>query len=419
MLTRLYLLTPETMFKKILISFSLARQNIRGRLFHTLLSILGIVIGVAALVTVLSLIDGMEQYARDQITNTTSLKAVIIQTETYKQVNEVRLKKEDYDCLSYEHFKALSDAMTVPAKGYIQFKENSEVWVGDSNRIGATVQGINSLHPTAVNLKAGRLFNLEELLDKSPVAFVNFAFAKQAVGKDSAQVILGQTLTYNDKAVKVVGVLKPANQEESEVYLPITLLTSAELKSSPPRVVFEVDDVEQVQAFKKDVAYWLKANFSGDPSDFVVFTNEGRVEQAAKGFLLFRLVMGMIVGISVIVGGIGVMNVLLISVTERTVEIGVRKAMGAKKRDILLQFLAESVTVSLFGSMLGVILGVLSTFAIVPVVKAIADVPFQAAYTLDTFFVIAIIAVITGVVFGTYPALRAAKLDPVEAIRRE
>jgi putative ABC transport system permease protein len=113
------------------------------------------------------------------------------------------------------------------------------------------------------------------------------------------------------------------------------------------------------------------------------------------------------------------MNVLLISVTERTAEIGVRKAVGANKRDIILQFLSESITISLFGSLLGLVLGILGTMAIVPIVKSMTGVPFQAAYTLNTLMIISILSVVVGIVFGTYPAMRAARLDPVEAIRRE
>ncbi|ELR72110.1 hypothetical protein C900_01852 [Fulvivirga imtechensis AK7] len=129
--------------------------------------------------------------------------------------------------------------------------------------------------------------------------------------------------------------------------------------------------------------------------------------------------MGFIVGISVLVGGIGVMNVLLISVNERTSEIGVRKAAGAKKQDILLQFLSESVAISGLGSFVGLIFGVLATMVFVPIIKSITKMPFSAAYTADTLIVIAVVALLVGIVFGTYPALRASRLDPVEAIRRE
>ena len=127
----------------------------------------------------------------------------------------------------------------------------------------------------------------------------------------------------------------------------------------------------------------------------------------------------LIVGISVLVGGIGVMNVLLISVNERTNEIGIRKAVGANKRDILLQFLSESITISAFGSLLGLILGVVGTMIIIPIVKAITEAPFQAAYTVNTLVIISLVALLVGIVFGTYPAIRAARLDPVEAMRRE
>lgn len=408
------------MFKKIYLSFSLAIQNIRARLFHTLLSILGIVIGVAALVTVLSLIDGMEKYAQEQITTTTSLKAVVVQTETTRLVNNLRLKKENYTYLNHENFKGLKASLKHPAKEFMQMRQTSEVSIVENDSLlGASVTGTMANQPQDMIMAYGKFYTEANVNNKSQVTFVNNKFAEQVMGKDAVEQLIGKTVNFRDRQLKVIGILEKDEARIPQVFLPVTLFTEEELQENPPICILEADNVEHVQAIKAEAENWLKVNLSTGVSDIKVSTNEFRVEQVAKGFLLFRVVMGLIVGISVIVGGVGVMNVLLISVTERTVEIGVRKAMGAKKNDIMMQFLAESVTVSLFGSMLGLILGILATLAIVPIVKALTDAPFQAAYTLDTFLVISVIAIIIGVVFGTYPATRAAKLDPVEAIRRE
>lgn len=183
-------------------------------------------------------------------------------------------------------------------------------------------------------------------------------------------------------------------------------------------MVVEADHIEDVNALKRDIESYLMKQF-GAKHDFTVATNSLRVKQAEQGFFLFRVIMGLIVGISVVVGGIGVMNVLLISVTERTTEIGIRKAVGASNRDIVLLFLSESITVSAFGSLLGLIFGVLFTMAVIPIVKAITKIPFQANYTVNTLLIISVIAVVVGIIFGTYPAIRASRLDPVDAIRHE
>jgi putative ABC transport system permease protein len=135
---------------------------------------------------------------------------------------------------------------------------------------------------------------------------------------------------------------------------------------------------------------------------------------------MFKLFMGAITGISLLVGGIGIMNVLLSSVTERTREIGIRKAAGARDRDILSQFLAESVAISSLGSLIGLALGISGAYGITAGIRRFSQAPaLYASISWSTVVVAAVAAVVVGLTFGTYPARRAARLSPIDAIRHE
>ena len=278
------------------------------------------------------------------------------------------------------------------------------------------VYGCSENMRPGLTLTKGRLFGTEDFNSNQPTAIVNKSFLS-ASGKSDFEWV-GKSLRINGREVKIIGIVDEKS-ERPEIYLPITTFSHAELKSYPPAIAVEVEDVEDVAAVKQSINTWIKQNYSNSVDDLELMTHEFRLEQATKGFMLFRIIMGLIVGISVIVGGIGVMNVMLITVTQRTTEIGVRKAMGANRKDIVLQFLAEAVSISTLGSICGLVLGILGTMGIIPIVKAITKVPFQASYTWNTIGAVAVLAIAVGIIFETYPAIRASKLDPVEAIRRE
>ncbi len=404
------------MLRKILSSFALAFTNIRSNIFHTILSVLGIVIGVAALVSILSLIDGMEEFARDQITQTTSLNAIMVQSEAYESVNSVRLRKDSVAVIDHTGYLGLTQSLSKSAKPFI-WSTSSDAVIISGQTVGALIVDTGaSLEPRPLASPAG--FSEEQMRSTTIIAIVNTAFVK-AAKLESNESAIGREILYRNKSLKIVKVLSEEKSETPKVYFPITHLTAQELEKTPPQLLLEAEKTEEILILKEEISTWLKQHYKHATSDFKIVTNDFRIEQAARGFLLFRVIMGLIVGISVVVGGIGVMNVLLISVTERTAEIGIRKAVGANRRNIILLFLSESITVSAFGSFLGLVFGVGATMIIIPIVKAITKVPFQAAYTLNTFIIISIISVLVGIIFGTYPALRASKLDPVEAIRHE
>ncbi len=183
--------------KKILVSFATALQNIRSHFFHTVLSILGIVIGVAALVAILSLIDGMEQYAQEQITKTTSLKAILVQTNAYKSVNEVQVRKADFGFFTPGSFATMRASLSKPATAYLYWRQNGEVTAKANNRkTGSVITGTSlPLHPD-LKLIHGRAFTETELQNRQPVAFVNQKLARQLVGKQPEQTAIGRQVVY-------------------------------------------------------------------------------------------------------------------------------------------------------------------------------------------------------------------------------
>jgi len=397
----------------------MAVSTIYGHFFHTLLSILGMVIGVAALVAILCLIDGMEKFAMEQINTTTSLNSIVISSHPTKNVNGIVVKKDSFAYINYWQFKRIQQSLTKPAFSYLLSSQSVEVGSeGKSKKVASMLYGSSENLRSGTELKSGRVFDSADVKNKSAFAVVNAVFAEAITSKDSLKYLIGRHLNLNGHIANIIGIVQNKSKNP-EVLLPVTVFSHAELKNYPPVAVIEAENLEDIASIKVSLDTQLKKEFGDHASDLEIMTNGFRLEQAERGFRLFRVIMGLIVGISVVVGGIGVMNVLLISVTQRTSEIGVRKAMGAKRKDILLQFLTESITISSFGSICGLLLGIFGTMGAIPIIRALTKIPFQASYTWNTIAVVAVLALLVGIIFGTYPAVRASRLDPVEAMRRE
>ncbi|MEO5582975.1 MAG: ABC transporter permease [Saprospiraceae bacterium] len=407
------------MMQQFFSSFIQAIENLRNHFFHTLLSILGIVIGVAALVSILSLIDGMEQYAKEQISSTTSLKNITIRTITHKTINNLQVRKDSFATIAYEDIVDLQQKISGHGKVYLVSQKNDELKLGlEGPSLGALIIGIGPQIPSTERFIMGRDFEKQDMESNREVAIINEQLAELIAPKRSHNHLLGTSVLYNHHTFKIIGILKKTAIPAPCFSIPITIIDPNQFKLTPPTCNIEAGNVEEVAALKMRAQTWLTDRFKESKTDFECITNEFRLEQVRKGFLLFRIVMGLIVGISVVVGGIGIMNVLLISITERTMEIGIRKAIGAKRSDIMKLFISESLTLSVLGSILGIGLGVLVTVIAIPIIKSFTKVPFQAAFTFNSLLIIAIISILIGIIFGTYPARKAANLDPVVAIQR-
>ncbi|MDZ7773440.1 MAG: ABC transporter permease [Balneolaceae bacterium] len=410
------------MLEKIVISVGVAWQNIRANPLHTALSTLGIVIGVGALVSILSLADGLEQHAREQIESTTSLQTLIVQSRTSRQVDGIRVEREDVPVLGPEEAAALHGALEGVVSVSPRVEGSALVRRPDGGgELGVTYAVLTAGDPLLEQAEGVAGASLAELVkngeDSSLV--VNHALARRLSGDGEVSGALGTQAVLNGRSWRVAGVVEDDPTGLLRAVMPMEALSREELRAAPPRLVLQAERVEEVPRIEEDIRVWLDGRFAEGEEAFAIATNRMRVEQASRAMLIFKVIMGLITGISVVVGGIGVMNVLLVSITERTSEIGIRKATGAKRRDILLQFLSESVTISSLGSALGLLLGMGVSLASVPLVTWLTDAPFRVVFTAETFLIIGLIALIIGIVFGTYPALRAARLTPIDAIRRE
>lgn len=409
------------MLRNTLQSFALAFQNIRSNLFHTLLSVLGIVIGVAALVATFSLIDGLEKFARDKIASNTSVNAISVNTETDKMINNLSVRKDTFQVVDYERFVRFKKQAPLVTRANLQNMYTREIKVvGSDSAIGAMIRCMAESPVGDTAITHGQNFSATAFSNREQVTLISGSLAKLITKSDDFNQAIGKTLSIMGHDLKIIGVAKSPNEEmPPTACVPISLLSSEELHKSPPTMVLEVAKTEDVPNVKDQVKTWISGEFGAQNNDFSVQSQDFWIDQTATGFLIFRIVMGMIIGLSVVVGGVGVMNVLLISVNERTAEIGLRKAVGAKRGDIRRLFLAESITVAAFGSLIGLLVGAAFAMAAIPIIRFFADVPFSAVLTWNTILVICVVAILIGIIFGTYPAVKAARLDPVEALRRE
>lgn len=410
----------------LLSSFSDAWTSLRSNFLQTFLSMLGIIIGVGALVAMLSLIDGLEQVARAQISGKTALENMSISASTHRQVDGIRVERDTVAVFTRAMMDDLLVDLPQEATAQLSIGGSALGSARDTQQLGITYRAVTfPVIDKEFELAGGRWPNPTTQATSPSTqieALINHKLALKLVAPDThAVAAIGSTFELLGGTLLVVGVAEKSDKIDVNgtlfAYSQLAALPDAKPGASQLQLSFA--SVEDVLPAKEFIKPWMEKRFAkiNDPVRIDTYTNY--LEAMEEGFLIFRLVMGFLIGIAVVVGGVGIMNVLVMSVVERTSEIGIRKALGADRKSIITQFLSEAVALSVIGSFFGTVLGICVALLGAPLVSMFStEIEFSAIFTVNTMLIVGFVAVGIGCLFGTYPALRAARLDPVSAIRR-
>ncbi|MFZ5820725.1 MAG: ABC transporter permease, partial [Chloroflexota bacterium] len=386
-------------------------------------TILGIVIGVAAVIAMLGVGNGAQDTILGSINDIGTNILFVFPGNSEADVRNPRpLTVKDAEALA-DPFAApsvLAVAPVVQAQGEVTAYGEQGV---------VSVNGVVPVHAQVRNetLTEGEFINEAQLLGYASVA---------VIGPDTAEAyferregVVGETIRINGQPFRVIGVLASkgggmTGSSDDRILVPLTTaqsrLAQGEAADSVDSIFVQAVSAEAVPQAAQEVAQVLRTRHRTaiGADDFTVYSQEDFVNTAETITGVLTIFLGGIAAISLLVGGIGIMNIMLVSVAERTREIGLRKALGARKRDILTQFLAESSLLSLLGGLVGVFFGWLIAIAIEQVSIALNS-PFDTAISLDSVLLATLFSAAVGLFFGLYPANRAASLQPVEALRYE
>ena len=400
---------------------------------RSFLTTLGIVFGVGSVVAMLSVGEGASKEAMDQIRKLGSNNIII---------NSVKSVEEETTGTAHSHLAiyglSYEDYVRV-AETFKVIKQTAPVkLIRKEGRLGERALELRIVGTTPVWFElvqrpvvAGRVLITSDDNERAPAAVLTEWGARKLL---AAENTIGQTLKIGGDRFEIVGIVKSESgqagniqipDQEVDVYIPINVarsyfgdITARRTSGTFERemvelhqMIVQVNSIEDVEPTSKGIEDML--NRFHKKKDYIVSVPLALLRQAEATKRTFNIVLGSIAGISLLVGGIGIMNIMLASVTERTREIGIRRAIGAKRRQIISQFLIETVVLSIIGGLIGIGLGVLVPFLITYFAK------MPTVITLSSIVLPLVISFGVGIVFGLYPAVRAAKVDPIVALRHE
>ncbi len=394
---------------------------------RSFLTILGIVIGITAIIMVVSLGQGAQNLILSQIQSIGSKTIAIVPGRQPTGISDSLSAFSD--SLKNKDVEDLQKKSNVPHLARIMPIVFGATSVTRENKIHATtIFGVNNLFAEIYNIypETGRLFTDEEISSKANVAIIGSKLRDELF--DSDEEALNQKIKVKNETLRVVGILPKKGQFSFISFddAVITPYTTAQqyifgIKYFN-RIVVEADSEQNVDETIFDIKILLRNNHNitdQAKDDFFIETQAQAMAMVSTILNVLTLFLAAIAAISLVVGGVGIMNIMLVSVTERTHEIGLRKAIGATEKNILVQFLTEAVLLTLIGGIVGIILGATFSFLTSVILTRFAGLNWGFTFPVSAALLGMGVSAGVGLIFGIYPARQAAKKDPIEALRYE
>ncbi len=413
-------------------SVRIALRALGANKLRSALTMLGVIIGVGAVIALMSIGTGMQQQITSQVrslgTNLLFISPGAQQTGGVSGGAGTRptLTLDDSEALVNAGFPYLVD-VAAQQDSRAQLVAGGQNWNSRVSGVSPSFQEVRN-----VQVALGEFINEDHMQSRSRVMVLGANVAQELFGDSDP---IGETIRANNQSFRVIGVLESKGatalgNQDDVVYIPLTTMQTRFNRTfgrggaaSISSIAVQLTDEEAADQAVQEIAALLRERHDVFEDDFTILSQEDMVETVTQITAGITLFLGAVAGISLLVGGIGIMNIMLVSVTERTREIGIRKALGAKRSNILSQFLIEATVVSLLGGGLGIVIGVGTSRLLSGIDLGSLSVTggqgFQTVVPLDSILLAFVVSAAIGLFFGSYPALRAAQLNPIEALRYE